>query len=142
MGVCLTSPHVLCGSGEGIRPCPSWYSVGSDPRVWGPGDFWTGCLPSEVFQACPTGKEALGKTQDTLERLCLSAGLGTPQGPPEELEEVSGPGHTAILTIILLIRLKDSALLLLSVVTCCTLVTPLSCCFDNCSPSAEEDRVR
>ncbi|KAI3363121.1 hypothetical protein L3Q82_011774 [Scortum barcoo] len=29
MGVCPTSPHVLCGSGEGIRPCPSWYSVGS-----------------------------------------------------------------------------------------------------------------
>ncbi|KAI3376133.1 hypothetical protein L3Q82_016652 [Scortum barcoo] len=28
MGVCPTSPHVLCGSGEGIRPCPSWYSVG------------------------------------------------------------------------------------------------------------------
>ncbi|KAI3375400.1 hypothetical protein L3Q82_021886, partial [Scortum barcoo] len=27
-------------------------------------------------------EEALGKTQDTLERLCLSAGLGTPQGPP------------------------------------------------------------
>ncbi|KAI3375367.1 hypothetical protein L3Q82_021856, partial [Scortum barcoo] len=23
MGVCPTSPHVLCGSGEGIRPCPS-----------------------------------------------------------------------------------------------------------------------
>ncbi|KAI3369575.1 hypothetical protein L3Q82_024384 [Scortum barcoo] len=36
-------------------------------------------------------EEAPGKTQDTLERLCLSAGLGTPQGvPPEELEEVSG----------------------------------------------------
>ncbi|KAI3369335.1 hypothetical protein L3Q82_007458 [Scortum barcoo] len=34
---CPTSPHVLCGSGEGIRPCPSWYSVGSAPRVWGPG---------------------------------------------------------------------------------------------------------
>ncbi|KAI3367978.1 hypothetical protein L3Q82_026799 [Scortum barcoo] len=31
MGVCPTSPHVLCGSGEGIRPCPSWYSVGSAP---------------------------------------------------------------------------------------------------------------
>ncbi|KAI3357939.1 hypothetical protein L3Q82_016326 [Scortum barcoo] len=40
-----------------------------------------------------------GKTQDTLERLCLSAGLGTPNAsghilppevPPEELEEVSG----------------------------------------------------
>ncbi|KAI3374986.1 hypothetical protein L3Q82_021513 [Scortum barcoo] len=29
MGVCPTSPLVLCGSGEGIRPCPSWYSVGS-----------------------------------------------------------------------------------------------------------------
>jgi len=25
-----------------------------------------------------------------LERLCLSAGLGTPRGPPEELEEVAG----------------------------------------------------
>ncbi|KAI3375862.1 hypothetical protein L3Q82_004137 [Scortum barcoo] len=38
-------------------------------------------------------EEALGKTQNTLERLCLSAGLGTPRGvPPEELEEVSGAG--------------------------------------------------
>ncbi|KAI3368279.1 hypothetical protein L3Q82_007824 [Scortum barcoo] len=27
-------------------------------------------------------EEASGKTQDTLERLCLSAGLGTPRGPP------------------------------------------------------------
>ncbi|KAI3352654.1 hypothetical protein L3Q82_019298, partial [Scortum barcoo] len=36
-------------------------------------------------------EEASGKTQDTLERLCLSAGLGTPRRiPPEELEEVSG----------------------------------------------------
>ncbi|KAI3364387.1 hypothetical protein L3Q82_011187 [Scortum barcoo] len=25
------STCVLCGSGEGIRPCPSWYSVGSAP---------------------------------------------------------------------------------------------------------------
>ncbi|KAI3374957.1 hypothetical protein L3Q82_021489 [Scortum barcoo] len=33
MGVCPTSPHVLCGSGEGIRPCPSWYSVGSAPDL-------------------------------------------------------------------------------------------------------------
>ncbi|KAI3377238.1 hypothetical protein L3Q82_009150, partial [Scortum barcoo] len=40
------------------------------------------CLPREVFQACPTREEAPGMTQDTLERLCLSAGLGTPQGPP------------------------------------------------------------
>ncbi|KAI3364208.1 hypothetical protein L3Q82_010807 [Scortum barcoo] len=35
MGVCPTSPHVLCGSGEGIRPCPSWYSVGSAPLEYG-----------------------------------------------------------------------------------------------------------
>ncbi|KAI3368383.1 hypothetical protein L3Q82_008085 [Scortum barcoo] len=35
-------------------------------------------------------EEAPGKTQDTLERLCLLAGLGTPRVPPEELEEVSG----------------------------------------------------
>ncbi|KAI3356415.1 hypothetical protein L3Q82_017212 [Scortum barcoo] len=27
-------------------------------------------------------EEASGKTQDTLERLCLSTGLGTPRGPP------------------------------------------------------------
>ncbi|TWW56604.1 hypothetical protein D4764_08G0005910 [Takifugu flavidus] len=31
-----------------------------------------------------------GKTQDTLERLCLSTGLGTPGDPPDELEEVAG----------------------------------------------------
>ncbi|KAI3355172.1 hypothetical protein L3Q82_017871 [Scortum barcoo] len=35
MGVCPTSPHVLCGSGEGIRPCPLWYSVGSAPCEYG-----------------------------------------------------------------------------------------------------------
>ncbi|KAI3352505.1 hypothetical protein L3Q82_005456 [Scortum barcoo] len=55
-----------------------------------------GRLPREVFQACPTGRRPLGKTQDTLEKLCLSAGLGTPQGvPPEELEEVSGTAMTS-----------------------------------------------
>ncbi len=31
-----------------------------------------GCLPVEVFRACPSGRQ----TQDTLERLYLSAGLG------------------------------------------------------------------
>ncbi|KAI3363925.1 hypothetical protein L3Q82_001517 [Scortum barcoo] len=41
-----------------------------------------GRLPREVFQACPTGEKAPWKTQDTLERLCLSAGLGTPWDPP------------------------------------------------------------
>ncbi|TWW64297.1 hypothetical protein D4764_03G0013050 [Takifugu flavidus] len=35
-------------------------------------------------------REASGKTQDTLERLCLSTGLGTPGDPPDELEEVAG----------------------------------------------------
>ncbi|KAI3352062.1 hypothetical protein L3Q82_020878, partial [Scortum barcoo] len=55
-----------------------------------------GRLPREVFQACPTREEAPGKTQDTLERLCLSAGLGTATSgsgspsPRRELEEVSG----------------------------------------------------
>ncbi|KAI3360990.1 hypothetical protein L3Q82_013203 [Scortum barcoo] len=37
-----------------------------------------GRLPRKVFQACPTVEEAPGKTQDTLERLSLSAGLGVP----------------------------------------------------------------
>ena len=38
MGVCPTSPHVFCGLGEGIRPCPSRHSVGGAPgvRVGGP----------------------------------------------------------------------------------------------------------
>lgn len=34
-------------------------------------------------------EETSGKTQYTLEGLCLSADLGTPEIPPEELEEVS-----------------------------------------------------
>ncbi|KAI3371354.1 hypothetical protein L3Q82_023549 [Scortum barcoo] len=46
MGVCPTSPHVLCGSGEGIRPCPSWYSVGSAPMSMGSGAFAKGCSVS------------------------------------------------------------------------------------------------
>ncbi|KAI3368497.1 hypothetical protein L3Q82_025510 [Scortum barcoo] len=37
-----------------------------------------GGVPGDV----PPGGEAPGKTQDTLERLCLSAGLGTPRDPP------------------------------------------------------------
>ncbi|KAI3356005.1 hypothetical protein L3Q82_017278 [Scortum barcoo] len=50
-----------------------------------------GRLPREVFQACPTGRRPSGKTQDTLERLCLSSWPGNASGiPPEELEEVSG----------------------------------------------------
>ncbi|KAI3359031.1 hypothetical protein L3Q82_015433 [Scortum barcoo] len=45
MGVC---PHVLCGSGESIRPCrpcPLWYSVGSaliSRRSQGPEGVWFG----------------------------------------------------------------------------------------------------
>ena len=33
MGVCPTSPHVFCGLGEGIRPCPSGSRVGGSPGV-------------------------------------------------------------------------------------------------------------
>ncbi|KAK3567833.1 hypothetical protein QTP86_027230 [Hemibagrus guttatus] len=49
-----------------------------------------GRLPGEVFRACPTGEEAPGKTQDTLERLCLSLAWERLGVPPEELEDVSG----------------------------------------------------
>ncbi|TWW74689.1 hypothetical protein D4764_14G0006920 [Takifugu flavidus] len=40
-----------------------------------------GRLPGEVFRAC-LRQEAPGKTQDTLERLCLSTGLGKSGDPP------------------------------------------------------------
>ncbi|KAI3370382.1 hypothetical protein L3Q82_024470, partial [Scortum barcoo] len=55
MGVCPTSPHVLCGSGEGIRPCPSkWYSVGvlrliSQTCSQYMLDSWQGCPLSLVL---------------------------------------------------------------------------------------------
>ena len=39
-----------------------------------------GRLPGEVFRS--HWEETPGKTQDTLERLCLSASLGTRRGPP------------------------------------------------------------
>ncbi|KAI3356070.1 hypothetical protein L3Q82_017335 [Scortum barcoo] len=42
----FAQPVHVCGSGEGIRPCPSWYSVESAPRVWGPGAFAKGCSVS------------------------------------------------------------------------------------------------
>ncbi|KAI3368000.1 hypothetical protein L3Q82_026820 [Scortum barcoo] len=76
MGVCPTSPHVLCGSGEGIRPCPSWYSVGSAPRVWGPGAFAKGCSVSvrpeqELGSHCIAGR-FLGVARGRRE-----SGLGT-----------------------------------------------------------------
>ncbi|KAK3561994.1 hypothetical protein QTP86_023347, partial [Hemibagrus guttatus] len=40
---------------------------------------WTS--PWRGVPGMPHREEAPGKTQDTLERLCLSAGLGTPRGP-------------------------------------------------------------
>ncbi|KAK3564604.1 hypothetical protein QTP86_023765, partial [Hemibagrus guttatus] len=49
----------------------AWASV-SDASGTSP---WRGVL------GMPRREEAPGKTQDTLERLCLSAGLGTPWGP-------------------------------------------------------------
>ncbi|MEQ2229757.1 ETS translocation variant 1 [Ilyodon furcidens] len=41
-----------------------------------------GRCPREVFHARPTGRRPMGMAQDTLEGLCLSAGLGTPWAPP------------------------------------------------------------
>ncbi|KAI3377113.1 hypothetical protein L3Q82_000313 [Scortum barcoo] len=55
-----------------------------------------GHLPREVFQVCPIGRTPPGKTQDTLERQYLLAGLGMPRSPPGRVggsvwgEEVSG----------------------------------------------------
>ncbi|KAK3568661.1 hypothetical protein QTP86_011459 [Hemibagrus guttatus] len=70
-----------------VRSSVTWEELGVEPLLlhiergqlrWLGHLFWMplGRLPGEVFRACPTGK-----TQDTLERLCLSAGLGTPRGP-------------------------------------------------------------
>uniref|UniRef100_A0A3Q2DHH3 Beta-arrestin-1 n=1 Tax=Cyprinodon variegatus TaxID=28743 RepID=A0A3Q2DHH3_CYPVA len=42
MGVCPTSLHVFCGSGEGIQPCPSGGPVGGTPGVWSTGFFKRG----------------------------------------------------------------------------------------------------
>ncbi|KAI3371579.1 hypothetical protein L3Q82_024147 [Scortum barcoo] len=77
MGVCPTSPHVLCGSGEGIRPCPSWYSVGSAPRVWGPGAFAKGCSVSvrrpeqELGSHCrQAGGSPVWEPQDFISAFC------------------------------------------------------------------------
>ncbi|KAK3517715.1 hypothetical protein QTP70_016131 [Hemibagrus guttatus] len=41
----------------------------------------SGTSPWRGVPGMPHWEEAPGKTQDTLERLCLSAGLGTPRGP-------------------------------------------------------------
>ncbi|KAK3550515.1 hypothetical protein QTP70_000068 [Hemibagrus guttatus] len=41
----------------------------------------SGMSPWRGVPGVPHREEALGKTQDTLERLCLSGGLGTPRGP-------------------------------------------------------------
>ena len=35
LGVCPSSPHVLCGLVQGVQPCPSWHSVGGASGVWG-----------------------------------------------------------------------------------------------------------
>ncbi len=47
-----------------------------------------GSLPGEVLPGASHWEEATGKTQDTLEGLCLMTGLGTPRNPLEEQEEV------------------------------------------------------
>ncbi|KAI3364145.1 hypothetical protein L3Q82_010962, partial [Scortum barcoo] len=71
---------VLFTSEGKMEPEVAWASISDAP--------WDASL-GRCFRHVPPGG-GLGKTQDTLERLCLSAGLGTPYGiPPEELEEVS-----------------------------------------------------
>ena len=43
MGICPTSPHVLCGLGKGIRPCPLRHSMGGALGVWGQRPSAKGC---------------------------------------------------------------------------------------------------
>ncbi|KAI3370590.1 hypothetical protein L3Q82_007160 [Scortum barcoo] len=59
----------------------AWASVSDAP--WTPP--WGG-----VPGMCHTGRRPQGRPRTRWKRLCLSAGLGTPRVPPEELEEVSG----------------------------------------------------
>lgn len=49
-------------------------------------------FPVEVFRAHATGKRK--ETQDTLEGLCVSAGLGAPQDSQEVLVEAAGRGKS------------------------------------------------
>ena len=44
MEVCLTSPHVFCGSGKGIRPRPSGSSVGGSLGLWSVELPYSSCL--------------------------------------------------------------------------------------------------
>lgn len=37
MGICPTSPHMLCRLGEAILPCPSWHPLGGALAVWAQG---------------------------------------------------------------------------------------------------------
>ncbi|KAL7832830.1 hypothetical protein SRHO_G00298480 [Serrasalmus rhombeus] len=49
MGVCPTSPHVLCGSGEGIRLCSPGYSLGGASGVRGTSGLRQGCPLSQIL---------------------------------------------------------------------------------------------
>lgn len=48
-----------------------------------------GCFLGEVFRACLFWDEGLWQTQDSVERLYLSAAFVMAQCPPNELEEVA-----------------------------------------------------
>lgn len=59
-------------------------------------------LPGEMLQACPSGGRAWGSLSDTFDRLYLSADLGTPRIPQQELVEVPGnKGHWSLLMALL-----------------------------------------
>ena len=50
MGVCPTSPHVFCVSGEGLEPCSSMCPVGDALGVWGRWPFVMGHSISEFLE--------------------------------------------------------------------------------------------
>ena len=53
-----------------------------------------GGLPGEAFRARPTGRRPAGRPRTRWRDKCLSAGLGTPEIPLEELDE--GPGEREV----------------------------------------------
>ncbi|KAK3535054.1 hypothetical protein QTP70_002584 [Hemibagrus guttatus] len=62
-----------------------------------------GRLPGEVFRACPTGKRPRGRPR-TRWRDCLSAGLGTPQGPSRRAGgSVWGEGDVSVSLLSLMV---------------------------------------
>ncbi|KAK3526897.1 hypothetical protein QTP86_003592 [Hemibagrus guttatus] len=62
VGVCPTSPHVFCGLGEGIQPCPSWHFVGGALGVRGP---WPSVKGRSLVRIASSECEAAGMRVST-----------------------------------------------------------------------------